>query len=569
VRYFALATDYDGTLADDGIVPRETLAALKRLRASGRLVILVTGRELPDLKQVFPEYKIFDLIVAENGAVLYEPSSNTETVLAAAPPEEFATMLAAKDVGPLHSGRVIVSTLEDYQGTVLETIRELGLELQMIFNKGSLMVLPSGVNKATGLKAAAEKLCLSVHNIVAVGDAENDHAFLSACERGIAVANSLSSLKETADFVTRWPSGKGVSELIDLMVREDLAHVPAKRDRDSVLLGKAGGQEVRIPGYGSSLLVAGTSGGGKSMLTTGIMERLHDAGYQFLAIDPEGDYQNFEGALILGDAKGIPTLEEILKVIEIPEQSLIVNLIGVAVDDRPTFFESLWPRLQELRTRTGRPHWIVLDEAHHLAPANREKSKDLMPSELISTMFITIEPDHLAQGVLPLIDTIIALGEKPAETIGKFSGASGTERPSVRGNALDRGKALLWSRKTGGDPQLLDVAESRTDQVRHSRKYATAELTPDRSFYFRGPAGKLRLRAQNVTTFVQLSEGVDDETWIHHLRNGDYSTWFRENIKNGELADAIAKIEKEDELTAAESRARIRELIEQRFTLPA
>ena len=48
----------------------------------------------------------------------------------------------------------------------------------MIFNKGAVMILPSGVNKATGLAAALEELGLSPHNVVGVGDAENDHAFL-------------------------------------------------------------------------------------------------------------------------------------------------------------------------------------------------------------------------------------------------------------------------------------------------------------------------------------------------------------------------------------------------------
>ena len=128
---------------------------------------------------------------------------------------------------------------------------------------------------------------------------------------------------------------------------------------------------------------------------------------------------------------------------------------------------------------------------------------------------------------------------------------------------------MLWSRAQEGEPLLLDVAPSSLVSTRHSRKYATAELSPDRSFYFRGPDGKLNLRAQNLHIFTQLMDGVDDETWLHHFREGEYSQWFRENIKSDELADAVEEIEQDKRLGANESRKRIREQVEQRYMLPA
>lgn len=568
MRYFVLASDYDGTLAEEGVVQPKTLEALEKLRQSGRHPVLVTGREMPDLIATFPDYEVFRLIVAENGALLYDPVTKVETVLCEPPPEAFVEKLRRKRVAPLSAGRVIVGTLEDQKDAVLDTIQELGLELQMIFNKGSLMILPSGVNKATGVRAALDRLCLSPHNTVAVGDAENDHAFLSACERGVSVENGLPALKERADWVTTKRAGAGVAELIGRLIENDLGDVPAKRGRDQILLGQAGSDEICVPAYGSTLLLAGTSGGGKSTLTTGVMERLTDASYQFLAIDPEGDYQNFEGALILGDSKHAATVDEILIVLENPKHSLIVNLLGLHIDDRPGFFESLMPRVQELRSRTGRPHWVLLDEAHHLAPADREKAAEALPKDLISAMLITLQPDRLPASVLSSIDTIVAVGEKPAETIQAFCRAGGHTCPTVKEGALERGKALLWSRKTGRDPQLFSVAACRTDNVRHSRKYASAELTPDRSFFFKGPEAKLNLRAPNLITFVRLADGVDDETWLFHLRKGEYSQWFRKNIKNDELADAAANIEGQTELSAEESRAQIKGEIEKRFTLP-
>jgi hypothetical protein len=259
-------------------------------------------------------------------------------------------------------------------------------------------------------------------------------------------------------------------------------------------------------------------------------------------------------------------VDEALAILEDPEQSLILNLLGISVDERPAFFESLFPRLQELRARTGRPHWLIFDEAHHLAPAEREDTNGTLPKELTSTMLITLQPDHLPQSLLASIDTIIAVGEKPDEAISRFCRAGGRQCPTVQAKALEPGTALFWSRTSERDPVLLTVARTRTERVRHSRKYASAELTPDRSFYFRGSERKLNLRAQNLMTFVQLLEGVDDDTWLYHLRRGEYSQWLRDNIKDAELADAVARIEQQRDPSAAESRAKIKEQIEQRFT---
>ena len=215
MRYLALATDYDGTLATDGRVNAATAAALDRYRVSGRRVILVTGRELADLMRACPQLDWFSRVVAENGALLYDPATQRERALAEPPSEALVALLRARGVRPLSVGRVIVATREPHEVQVLEAIRELGLEYEVIFNKGAVMVLPSGVNKATGLAAAVEELGLSARDVVAVGDAENDHAFLAAAGCGVAVANAVPALKARADLVTVREQGAGVVELID------------------------------------------------------------------------------------------------------------------------------------------------------------------------------------------------------------------------------------------------------------------------------------------------------------------------------------------------------------------
>ena len=154
MQYHALAADYDGTLATDGVVDEKTIDALRRLRESGRRLILVTGRIIEQLLQVFPQIGLCDMVVADNGAVLFDPKSGKKYPLADPPSREFIDELARRDVPRIEVGDVIVATWEPHETTVLKTIRDLGLELQIIFNKGAVMILPAGVNKASGLAAA-------------------------------------------------------------------------------------------------------------------------------------------------------------------------------------------------------------------------------------------------------------------------------------------------------------------------------------------------------------------------------------------------------------------------------
>jgi hypothetical protein len=127
----------------------------------------------------------------------------------------------ARGVSPLSVGHVIVATWEPHHHAVLEAIKELGLELQVIFNKGAVMILPAGINKASGLEAALQAFKIKPAEVVAVGDAENDHAMLALCRFPVAVANALPALQEHAKYVTKQARGEGVAELIDLILDKD------------------------------------------------------------------------------------------------------------------------------------------------------------------------------------------------------------------------------------------------------------------------------------------------------------------------------------------------------------
>ena len=221
MKYLALATDYDGTLASHGTVAPETLVALRRLASTSRKLILVTGRRIDDLNHVFPEVAIFDRVVAENGPLIYRPQSREARVLSDPPPAAFVDELRRRGVHPLTQGQVFVATEQPNDGIVLDVIRELRLNLRVILNKGAVMVLPPSVDKASGLRATLEELNLSAPDVLGIGDAENDAAFLAMCGCGVAVANALDSLKAVAGHVTVAANGAGVREIIEALLSSD------------------------------------------------------------------------------------------------------------------------------------------------------------------------------------------------------------------------------------------------------------------------------------------------------------------------------------------------------------
>jgi len=567
MRYFTLACDYDGTLANEGVVAPSTVAALQRLKDSGRKLVLVTGRQLDDLLQVFPEMGICDRVIADNGAVLYCPATRETRELAEPPPADFLNALRQRNV-PFSLGQVIVGTVEPYDAIVQEVIKERGLELQVIYNKGSVMILPSGINKSTGLTVALAELGISEHNAVGVGDAENDHALLNRCEVGVAVSNAIPTLKERADFVTSLPAGSGVEELIEKLVTDDLAGIEPHRSERKVVVGKRvdTDADVSIRPYGSSFVIAGPSGSGKTTVVRALIERLVQECYQICLIDPEGDYDELDKFIALGSASRPPEIGEISQILENPKSNLSVNLIGSRLADRPIFFSALFPKLQELRSRTGRPHWIIIDEAHHLLPKSWDRATGALPEKLAETILVTVHVDSVLPEALKSLTGIFAVGPAPEDTLRQFGDAIGFPAPDLDPVSHKTGTIFLWRVSESEGPIAVHLKPAAEETRRHKRKYAGGELPPDRSFYFKGPQGKLNLRAQNLNMFIQLAEGVDEETWLHHLRERDYSQWMRENIKDKDLVAEVEEIENNSTSVADESRARVIEAINKRYT---
>jgi hypothetical protein len=566
--FVALATDYDGTLAHHGKVDEETLAAMRRLQQSGRKLVMVTGRELPELREVFPELEMFDLAVVENGAMLYDPKTKEETVLAPDPPEKFIKRLVDLEISPLSIGRSIIATREPNETLVLEVIRDLGLEYNVIFNKGAVMVLPANVNKATGLLAALERLKLSPHNVAGIGDAENDHAFLSICGCAAAVGNALPSLKERVDLIVD-RHGRGVSELARFMMESDLRNPQFTPPRKKPELGKGtGGLPVHLDAFGTTL-VTGSSGAGKSTIVRALLEQARDMDFQCLVIDAEGDYAEWEDATIVGTAKREPDVNEIMNHLEKPGESVVANLIAIDPADRPRFLAKILPEISKFRAETGRPHWVIVDEAHHFLPADWKPAPLTLPQELPALVAVTVHPESLAPELLKVVSTAVGVGKGAGATLAAYHRAA-TGRDDFAAPMDPTDDHILVTRAGSLDVELVRSAKPKGKRTRHARKYAEGELAEAESFYFRGPAGKLNLRTQNLSIFKQVAQGIDDETWLHHLRAADYSKWFRTAIKDEELALEAAAIERAaDKLSAVDSRRRIIEAVECRYTVPA
>jgi hypothetical protein len=180
-----------------------------------------------------------------------------------------------------------------------------------------------------------------------------------------------------------------------------------------------------------------------------------------------------------------------------------------------------------------------------------------------------VHPDWIARAALEPVNTVIAVGKRAQETLANFAAVIEQKPPRLSREDLESGTAAVWIRGEQQRLEIVGMERSQIDRRRHIRKYAQGELTPDRSFYFRGPNNSLNLRAQNLQMFMQIADGVDDATWLHHLRARDYSRWFREFIKDPELADEIAAIEQTGDSDTKSTRDKIRSAIDRRYTAAA
>ena len=445
----------------------------------------------------------------------------------------------------------------------MRAIQELGLELQISFNKGAVMVLPTNINKASGLLHALRHLDISPLNIVAAGDAENDHAFLAACGCSAAVANAVPSLKLEVDIQLLKDHGEGVAELIDRILLEDHRILPLPR-RGTLVGVDRQGKDVYID-QSDLVLVAGNSGCGKSSLVTLLTERMAGSGQEFCVIDPEGDYLQLKDAVTIAGVRNPPATEEALRLLLQAGINVVVNTLALSPTDRKQLFRGLASHVRQMRERSGRPHWLIIDEAHHFMPfLNRREQQS--PTVGSGVIIVTIDLHMIDRYVLQHASTLIAMGSITSQLLATFAAVHDVECPKNLPRLCD-GEFILWNPASARPPSVLRLEQPRQPHHRHLGKYAAGDVGTERSFYFRGPNLELNLSACNLREFLRLGDEVSDPVWEHHLRAGDYSAWFRHVIRDDVLAREASDIEQDLALSPRASRDEIEQAVLRRYRI--
>lgn len=513
-----------------------------------------------------PDLSVFDHIVAENGALLHDPTTRVERALAPPPSSAFVARLKALGVAPLAVGRGIVATWEPHEATILAAIHDLRLELQIVFNKGAVMVLPPGISKASGLTAVLAELGLAPKNVVGVGDAENDYSFLALCGCSAAVSNALAPIKESVDLALSGDHGTGVVELMNLIQSKDERLAPLAKH--GIAFGRdANGSPVCLTPDTGHVLLVGPSGSGKSTLATTITEEMVDQGLSFCVIDPEGDYYELQHAVCVGSATSPPNVYDALRLQQEADVNLVINSQALTLSERRRMFAQLMDETARRRDETGRPHWLIIDEAHEVVPPGCTEARPELPRSAPNTIFITMYPENLDTAVLRQIDTVLAFGPDPECFLARFAEITQRTLPGTL-PALAQGDLLRWQPKHAESPKAVTPHAPHQRHRRHVGKYAIGDVGIWHSFYFRGPQGRYDLRARNLFEFIEVADMVDDDTWLYHLHAGHFSTWFRNVIRDQGLAREADRIAQTADLAARDSRRQMKRAIWRRYAAP-
>jgi len=557
MHFLALAVDYDGTIAENGNVPSQVCESLTTLKNSGRKLLLVTGRELQALKHHFPHLGLFDLVVAENGALLYDPVTDTEELIADPASIELVGRLRDKGVSPLSVGRSVIATWHPWEDAVINSIRELGLELQMTFNKDAIMILPPGVNKASGVAAALRTLGICELNVVGVGDAENDHSFLSIFGCTAAVSNAIDSIKASADICLSHDHGRGVCELVDMLLEKDAALVPV--ERIGIELGQTiDARKVWLPAE-SVLLVIGNSGSGKSSYVTWLTERMVQAHQGFCIIDPEGDYLTLDDAVTVSGLIAPPTTEESVHHLLQAQLNVVVSALALDPPERVQLFGELLPFIQDLRRVSGRPYWLIVDEAHYMLPHCAVWPPGFLGN--MGAIIVALDFDQVCPALLDGVDVLVTLGSTARELVEQFAKRIQRRCPEFPERSPGPEYACLWDLRKDKEVAMLNQLRPAQKHHRHSGKYVAGDVGAWHAFHF----STLGQSASNLTEFLSLSTRLEDGALCDYMNAGDFSKWFREVIRDDVLANKTHLVEIDPRLAPQDALEQITRLVQSRY----
>ncbi|HEY2151805.1 MAG TPA: HAD family hydrolase [Vicinamibacterales bacterium] len=549
MKLSALALDYDGTIAVNGVLDASVRKAIREARRRGIAVILVTGRRLSDLRQVAGDLACFDVVVAENGAVIEFPETGRHAVLSHPPAPAFLIALRDRNVATV-LGECVVESEAASAPAILDAIRQCEQPLVLTFNRGRLMVLPQAVSKSTGLRQALFALRLSIHNTIGIGDAENDHDLLDACEVGVAVSWGSAALRAMADEVIEGTGPDAVASYIDRVCRQPRLS-PRQMGRRRLTLGyQSSGDAIRLAVRGRTILIAGEPGTGKSWLAGLICEQLILQGYCLCILDPEGDYRSLEalpGVITLGGEDPPPQARELIRVLRYPDVSVIIDLSKTPQPEKRAYLNTLLPWLAALRRRTGLPHKILLDEAHYFLGG--EHGAHLIDPELGSYILVTYHISQLAPSIRADAEAVVMVTREtdPVESQALVAMCAPAPASAVSinlfGELTTNEVALLpGAEEAHGVVTRFHLAPRLTAHVRHQVKYLDMPVSEKEAFVF-AAGSHLGPRVRTLKDLAAVMTALPGDRIEGHLHRHDFSRWIADVFRDRSLASHLHDIE--------------------------
>jgi len=573
MKFGVLALDYDGTIARDGALDPDVKAAIVEARARGIVVIIVTGRILSELRQAAGDLGFVDAVVAENGAVLAFPNGQSRLV-GHLPSQIFLDELRRRGI-EFKTGQCIVEADAATAPRILAVIRELELPLVMLFNRGRLMVLPQAISKGTGLREALNALRLSVHNAIAIGDAENDHDLLAQCEIAVAVSWGSTALQKEVNEIVRGDGPRAVAAYIRQAAKE--TRLPHDRiGRHRITVGTVeDGRPLSIAVHGRNILVVGEPQSGKSWVTGLACEQMILQGYCVCVIDPEGDYGGLEalpGVLVMGGDGPPPDIPDVARALRHFDLSVVIDLSRIPYEEKVSYLKALLPMLVSLRQNTGLPHRIVVDEAHYFL--HEPNVKQLLDLELGAYTLVTYRPSDLHRDLRKGIEVVVAKRlTHPREvqtllTMVKNRNVE-PEWTTLLGKLPTNEAALLpGAEEAEGKLRRFAFLPRLTPHVRHRTKYFDVQLAGGQEFVFTDNGKTIGPPARSLKEFVSLLARTPVESLAEHARRGDFSRWIANVFHDNRLASDVRKIEQRYRLGHLDDvRQSMATLIQERYGL--
>jgi hydroxymethylpyrimidine pyrophosphatase-like HAD family hydrolase len=550
VKLSVIALDYDGTIAWEGVLNPAVREAIAEARTRGIVVLLVTGRILDEVRRVAGDLHFVDGVVAENGAILHFPDSGHTTTLAPLMPASFVD--AARRAGiDCTAGRCLLDADADAAPRLIEVIRALQAPLVLHFNQTRVMILPQGVSKASGLRAALDTLRLSPHNTLAIGDAENDHELLRLAEVSVAVEWGSPALRQVADVTL---AGTGPAEVAAyLLTLAGTGELPTTaRARRRLSLGYTeDGVEFTLAARGRNVLVAGDPNSGKSWVAGLLCEQLILHGYCVCVIDPEGDYRSLErlpGVTVLGGEDPPPKARDLVQALRYPDRSVVIDLSQQPHDEKIQQIRALLAALRVLHARTGLPHRILLDEAHYYL--HDRDAGDLLDLERHGYTVVTYRASRLPKELLASTEVMIVTCESDPDEIEALRRSCGCGEVDSAQWASMLGRlrpgqavALPITEESGGAPRLFTLGPRLTPHVRHREKYVDVPVSEYRAFVFASDADPRPRPARTLRHFVAAVATTPPALLRPYLQRGDFSRWIREVYGDHALASELHALE--------------------------